>query len=40
MSQLKADQVPDSFANAVQSGEPSAAMRIFLERQKARKTTS
>jgi len=30
----------DSFANAVQSGEPSAAMRNFLERQKARKTTS
>jgi enoyl-CoA hydratase/carnithine racemase len=30
----------DSFATAVQSGEPSAAMRNFLERQKARKTTS
>jgi enoyl-CoA hydratase len=30
----------DSFATAVRSGEPSAAMRDFLERQKARKTIS
>jgi enoyl-CoA hydratase len=30
----------DSFAAAVQSGEPAAAMRNFLERQKGRKTTS
>jgi enoyl-CoA hydratase len=29
----------DSFANAIQGGEPSAAMRNFLERQKARKST-
>jgi enoyl-CoA hydratase/carnithine racemase len=30
----------DSFAAAVRSGEPSAAMRNFLERQKTRKATS
>jgi enoyl-CoA hydratase len=30
----------DSFATAVQSGEPATAMRNFLERQKARKTAS
>jgi enoyl-CoA hydratase len=29
-----------SFATAIQSGEASAAMRDFLDRQKARKTTS
>ncbi len=30
----------DSFATAVRTGEPAAAMRNFLERQKARKTRS
>ena len=30
----------ESFATAVRSGEPAAAMRDFLERQKARKTVS
>jgi enoyl-CoA hydratase/carnithine racemase len=30
----------ESFTTAIGSGEPSAAMRAFLERQKARKTKS